>query len=39
MTEAIDQLVERYESRQLTRRQLVQALGVLVAASRPASAK
>ena len=39
MTEAIDQLVGRYESRQLTRRQLVQALGVLVAASRPASAK
>ena len=38
MTEAIDQLVGQYESRQLTRRKLVQSLAALAAGSRTMSA-
>ena len=38
MAEAIDQLVGQYESRQLTRRKLVQSLAALAAGSRTMSA-
>ena len=38
MTEAIDQLVGQYESRQLTRRKLAQSVAALAAGSRTMSA-